>query len=96
MVDGMSVEVRDNPAAKRYELLVDGEVRGRIDYAVETGTLTLVHTEVDADLEGRGLGSRLVHEALEDIRERNLRLVPICPFIRSYLRRHPEYADLVA
>lgn len=90
------VEVRDNPDGKRYELLVDGEVRGRLHYAAEPGTLTLIHTEVDADLEGHGLGSQLVHEALEDIRARQLRLVPICPFVRSYLERHSEYADLVA
>lgn len=92
----MSVEVRDNRAGKRYELLVDGDVRGRIRYTAEPGTLTLIHTEIDADLEGHGLGSRLVQEALEDIRARKLRLVPICPFIRSYLERHREYADLVA
>ena len=88
--------VRDNRAESRYELLVDGVVRGTLHYRAGPESITLVHTEVDPELEGRGLGSRLVHDVLEDIRARELRLVPVCPFVRSYLERHPEFADLVA
>jgi uncharacterized protein len=88
--------VRDNPTESRYELLIDDEVRGSISYRAEQNTVTLVHTEVDSELEGRGLGSRLVHDALEDIRARGLSLFPVCPFVRSYLARHPEYMDLFA
>jgi predicted GNAT family acetyltransferase len=55
----------------------------------------LVHTEVASALEGSGLGARLVAGALVDIRRRGLRLVPRCPFVAEYVRRHPEYADLV-
>ena len=58
--------------------------------------IVLVHTEVAPAVEGRGVGSRLVSAALDDIRARGLRLVPICPFVRAYLGRHPEYADLLA
>ena len=89
------VSVRDNPAEHRYELLVDGSVKGRIYYRDEPGVITLVHTEVAPELEGHGLGARLVSGALEDIRARGLRLVPVCPFVVSYLGRHPEDADLV-
>jgi predicted GNAT family acetyltransferase len=46
-------------------------------------------------LENKGLGARLVAGALDDIRARGLRVVPFCPFVRAYIRRHPEYADLV-
>jgi uncharacterized protein len=96
LVTDIETSVRDNTADRRYELLVDGAVRGSLHYRTEPGSITLVHTEVDEQLEGHGLGSRLVRSALEDIRERGLRLVPVCPFVRSYLERHPEYSDLLA
>jgi uncharacterized protein len=91
-----AIAIRDNPTGSRYELLIDDEVRGSIGYRARQNTVTLIHTEIDSELEGRGLGSRLVHDTLEDIRARGLRLVPVCPFVRSYLTRHPEYMDLVA
>jgi predicted GNAT family acetyltransferase len=56
----------------------------------------LVHTDVATSAEGKGVGSRLVEGALADIRERGLRVVPICPFVADYIRRHPEHADLVS
>jgi uncharacterized protein len=88
--------VRDSSAESRYELLVDGLVRGTLHYRVGPEAITLIHTEIDPELEGRGLGSRLVRDALEDIRRRGLRIVPVCPFVRSYLARHPEFTDLVS
>jgi uncharacterized protein len=87
--------VQDNPQELRYEALQDGEPVGLIRYRVEPGVVVLVHTEVDEAVEGTGVGSRLVRGALDDIRARGLRLVPVCPFVAAYLRRHPEYADLV-
>jgi uncharacterized protein len=89
------VETRDNPSQLRYELLVDGQVRGTILYRRLPDAVALVHTDVDPGLEGRGLGARLVAGALDDIRARGLHVVPICPFVLSYLDRHPEYRDLV-
>ena len=87
--------VRDNPEELRYEALRDGQLVGLIRYRTEPGVIVLVHTEVDEAVEGTGVGSQLVRFALEDIRARGLRLVPVCPFVAAYLRRHPEYADLV-
>ena len=87
--------VRDNPQELRYELLVDDRVVGEIRYRFTGDAIALVHTEVDPALEGQGLASRLVAEALDDIRARGLHVVVICPFVRAYIRRHPEYADLV-
>ena len=89
------VSVRDNPAELRYELAVDGDVEGEIMYRRTSGRIVLVHTEVSPSLEGQGLASRLVAEALDDIRARGLRVVPICPFVRRYISKHPEYRDLV-
>jgi uncharacterized protein len=89
------VTVRDNPAESVYELVLDGSRAGVIHYVPARGAVLLVHTEVAPELEGRGLGGRLVAGALEDVRARGLRLVAMCPFVNSYLERHPEYADLV-
>ena len=89
------VLVRDNPGALRYELVVDGDVAGEIRYRRTPERIALVHTEVSPSLEGQGLGSRLVAGALDDIRAHGLHAVPICPFVSSYIRQHPEYDDLV-
>jgi predicted GNAT family acetyltransferase len=87
--------VRDNPEEHRYEILRDGELLGEILYRTEPGVVVLVHTEVAPSAEGEGIGSRLVGGALEDIRSRGLRVVPLCPFVAGYIRRHPEQRDLV-
>jgi predicted GNAT family acetyltransferase len=89
------VVVRDNATELRYEALVDGRMVGLLRYRQEPGLVVLVHSEVDLDLEGTGVGSELVRGALADIRARGLRMVPHCPFVIDYLRRHPEELDLV-
>jgi uncharacterized protein len=94
-VRSAQVSVRDNPEELRYELVVDGAVEGEIRYRRFPDRIVLVHTEVSPALEGQGLASRLVSEALDDIRARGLRVVPVCPFVRGYIQRHPEYDDLV-
>jgi predicted GNAT family acetyltransferase len=81
---------------RRYELRLKQSVVGFIAYQTQPGAVVLLHTDVDTLFEGQGFGSRLVAGAFEDIRARRLSVVPICPFVRSYLRRHPEDADLVA
>jgi predicted GNAT family acetyltransferase len=88
--------VVDNPDERRYELWVGTTRAGLIQYLAEAGTVLLVHTEVDPAFAGQGLGERLVAGALEDLRARGLKLVPRCRFVRAYLRRHPDQADLVA
>ena len=89
------VVVRDNSEELRYELLVDGEVAGELRYRRRPDAIALTHTEVSRSLEGRGLGAQLVQGALDDLMARGLKIVPICPFVRSYLQRHPEYERLV-
>ncbi len=88
--------VTNNEADSRYEIHLDGTVVGFADYTVGPGVIAIPHTEVDPAFEGRGLGSRLARAALDDIRQRGMRVAPHCPFIATYIRRHPEYADLVA
>jgi predicted GNAT family acetyltransferase len=87
--------VQDNPGKLRYELVLDEHVVGEISYRLAPDPVVLLHTEVLPSHEGKGLGARLVADALDDIRARGLHVVPICPFVRSYIRRHPDYADLV-
>jgi uncharacterized protein len=88
--------VRDNPAELRYELVGDdGAVIGEIRYRREPGAVALVHTDVDPGYEGRGLAGFLVENAVRDLRERDLKLIPVCPYVQGWLRRHPDQADIV-
>ena len=88
-------EVRDNRERTRYEILVDGELAGFVQYNMRGGRLILVHTEIDEVHAGQGLASILVVGALDDIRVRGLKIVPVCPFVERFIERHPEYDDLV-
>jgi predicted GNAT family acetyltransferase len=88
--------VADNAEAQRYEARLGSELVGIVGYHLEPGQITLIHTEVDPAFEGKGIASRLLAAALDDIRRRDLSMVPVCPFVQSFLRRHREYGDLVA
>jgi len=90
------VRVVDNPEERRYELRIDDRLAGFITYRRRGDVVTLVHTEVEPPLEGKGLGSELVEGALDDIRSRGLTVRPLCPFVTAWLRRHPEASDLIA
>lgn len=72
-----------------------GAVIGQLRYRLEPGAVVLVHTEVDPAHEGHGLASVLVEGVFADLRERGLKIVPVCPYVRAWLRRHPDQADLV-
>jgi predicted GNAT family acetyltransferase len=89
------IEIADNPAGRRYEGRIDGQLAGSIHYVEHEGRLVLVHTEVEPAFEGQGVGGRLVAATLDDIRAHGLTVMVRCPFVRAYLERHPEYADLV-
>jgi predicted GNAT family acetyltransferase len=80
----------DNAADQRYELWLDDRLAGEIRYTRAGESLVLVHTEIDPELKGQGLADVLVKGALDDLRERGIEYVPVCPFIRAYLRRHPQ------
>jgi uncharacterized protein len=92
----MAVEVRDNPGESRFEILSDGDVAGFVTYALHSDHITFIHTEIEPAYEGHGLGGQLARYVLDDARRRGLPVVPMCPFIAGYIRRHPdEYLDLV-
>ena len=89
------VDVRDNPSEHRFEIHDDGKLAGFARYVRRPGRIFFVHTEIDPAFEGRGLGSQLASAALDATRATGERIVPLCPFIASYVERHPEYADLI-
>ena len=83
-----------NPAAQRFEAVLDGEV-ARVDYRIADGVMRLVHTEVPPAHEGRGIAGALVRAALEHARAGGLRVLPRCSYVHSYMQRHPETHDLL-
>jgi uncharacterized protein len=89
------LEIVDNEPEHRYEAWLDGEQAGVIEYLPEDGWLVFDHTEVGENVEGRGVGSRLVKAALDDVRTRGVLIESRCPFVSAYLKRHPEYGDVV-
>lgn len=88
--------VRDAAERSRWEIERDGEVVGFADYRIAGDVVAMPHVEVRPDLRGGSIGSELVRGALDDVRARGLRVRPLCPFVVAYVRRHPEYRDLVA
>jgi uncharacterized protein len=88
-------EIVDNRDRDRYEIRVGGELAGFARYRRRPDGLAFTHTEIHDRFAGQGLGGKLVTFALDDARERGLAVLPFCPFVRSYIARHPEYRDLV-
>ena len=91
----MTTMVLDVAEWSRFEIHVDGTLAGWAAYRLEPGRITFTHTEIDPLYEGHGLGGELVRAALDSARSRGLAVVPACPFVRSYIARHDEYAELV-
>ncbi|MDF0544107.1 GNAT family N-acetyltransferase [Sphingobium sp. H39-3-25] len=87
--------VRDNEGESRYELKVEGGI-AIAAYDRRAGALVFTHTQVPEDLDGQGFGSKLIAGALADVREKGLKVVPLCAFVADYLDRHPEDQDLLA
>ena len=90
-------QVIDNPDQRRFEIHVDGELAGFSEYELMDGGryYAFSHTETDDRFQGQGLASVLVKEALDQVRAKGAGVLPYCPFVRTWLRRHPDYVDLV-
>jgi predicted GNAT family acetyltransferase len=86
-------EVYDNPEQHRFELATPLGV-AYSEYSLAGGLLTIKHTEVPAELEGQGIGSRLARGVLEAARARGFKVMARCPFVAAYMERHPEFDDL--
>ncbi|MBU6484919.1 MAG: N-acetyltransferase [Betaproteobacteria bacterium] len=92
---GSGPTIAHNVAQHRFEARVEGTL-AYCDYRRDGTVLQLVHTEVPAALEGRGIAAGLVAAALAWARAEGLTVVPVCSYVRAYMRRHPESADLLA
>lgn len=90
------VVVTNNQDQNRYEAHLDGELAGFAEYTLPTGLIVFTHTEVDPKFEGRGVASALVRFSLDEVRDAGERkVVPICPFYKGWIERHPDYIPLV-
>lgn len=87
--------VTDAPERSRFEISVDGRTVGFARYRHRAGRLEIPHTEVDPAHRGRGLAAEVTRATLEAARERDLTVVPLCSYVAAYIRRHPEFLDLV-
>ena len=87
-------DIRDEQDARRYALDVDGQT-AVVLYNPVAGGLLVTETIVPEALEGRGIASRLAKHVLSDIQVRGLVVLPTCPFFASYLRKHPEWSEVV-
>jgi predicted GNAT family acetyltransferase len=87
-------EVLNNKARHRYELAVDGHIAATY-YEIEGGVITFTHTEVPPELGGKGIGSKLVKGALDQVRAEGLKVIAQCEFVKAYIDKHADYADLL-
>jgi uncharacterized protein len=91
----MADDFRDNEAESRFELDVGGTI-AFVAYRKSPGAITLVHTEVPAELGGKGIGSKLARATLDAVRAQGRKLTVKCEFIQGFMGKHPEYNDLLA
>lgn len=89
-----NLEITNNTQANRYETRVENEL-AVLEYHASSNVMILNHTEVPQHLEGRGVGSVLIKFVLDDARANQFSVVPMCPFVAAYIKRHKEYRDLV-
>ncbi|UII75451.1 N-acetyltransferase [Flagellimonas sp. HMM57] len=87
-------QLLNNEEAKQFQFKIDGAV-AKIEYIKAKEKIYLTHTEVPRNYEGKGVGSELIKQTLEYIKAKDLTLVPLCPFVAMYIKRHPEWKTLV-
>ena len=96
-MDLASLKTENNTEEQRFMLQLD-DSEAFIDYKIgKSGALYLIHTEVPDEMEGQGIGHKLVREALKIIESDDLKIIPLCPFVKSYLKEHlTDYEHLLA
>jgi predicted GNAT family acetyltransferase len=93
--DPGAAPVVHNESAQRFELNLNAHL-AVLTYRMSNGTILFDHTEVPPEIEGRGVASKLTQAALEFARSKNLRVVPLCWFVATYIDKHAEHQDLLA
>ena len=94
-LDEALVSVRDNARASRFELRVNEVLAGYVTYRDARSGRAFEHTVIASEYEGRGLASQLIRFALDEARAAGRKVLPFCPFVRSFIQQHPAYVDLV-
>lgn len=89
------IQIHDDAENHRYVIEVDGERAGLAVYHIRGDRYFFVHTEVDPAFKARGLGTKLARHALDDVRSKDKLIVPLCPFIAAFVKRNPDYRDMV-
>ena len=89
------ITVRDNASSRSYDALVDGRLVGSLVYQLEGRRTVLMHTVVVPEFRGRGIGTKLVRDALDDIRAKGMTVTNYCGFVSAFIGGHPGYADLI-
>ena len=87
-------DVVNNKPKHRYELAVEGHITATY-YELSGGIITFVHTEVPPELGGKGIGSKLIRGALDQVRADGLKVIAQCPFVKAFLDKHPDYQSLL-
>ena len=87
-------DIINNKPHHRYELTVEGHLAAAY-YSLAGDVITFLHTEVPPELGGKGIGSKLIKGALAQVRANGLTVIAQCPFVKGYIDKHPEYADLL-
>lgn len=95
MVNDSTVSVVDAADQGRFEVWVDGALAGFTEYRDRDGIRTFPHTEVDDAYAGQGLAKRVIREGLDATRAAGLQVRPVCPAVAGFIKKNPDYADLV-
>jgi len=91
----MEVNIIDNKEKKRFEFKIEDNL-SFVEYIVAQDKIYLTHTEVPKELEGKGIASEMIKQIFKKIKEENLKLIPLCPFVAGYIKNHPKYKELLA
>ncbi|WP_213956006.1 MULTISPECIES: GNAT family N-acetyltransferase [unclassified Variovorax] len=89
------IAIKNDTAQHRYEATIEGALAGYCEYNLLREAIMFTHTEVLEAFEGKGVGSAIARHVLDDARAQGLHVIPVCQFIAGYIRKHPDYADLV-
>ena len=89
-----NLEVTHNEAENRFEIWIDGQL-SKLDYNHHDNTIVMMHVGVYPDHRGRGIAGKQTQVALEYAKEKNLRVIPMCSYVAAYIRKHPQYLDLM-
>lgn len=92
-IDLEQIQVTHNPAENRFETWIEGEL-SKLDYMEDGDSILMMHVGVHPDHRGQGVAAKLTRVALEYARDKSLRVIPMCSYVRAYISRHPEYVEL--